>query len=468
MRAGRDDILRPVIVNTTSHAPTPAPYSLSLRDRAGVRGSREWLSILLVLGTLTPLAVRADSPLHASSARLQFWQDAKLGLFIHWGPWSQSENGLIWSIETTKDPAQRARWLDLYKTFNPAKFDPDEWAKTAGDAGMKYVVFTTQHHDGFCNFDTALSDYRITAPDCPYSKSPRPDVTAEIVRAFRARKMKVGLYYSLIDWHHPDGAWHHNTAIDETFVRAHPDRWRAFAAHQAGQVRELLTHYGPIDILWFDVGWPKDAAPDARSMLRDVRTLQPDILVNDRGTLDFADFVTPEQGIPNPVPPGPWETCITISEGNGFWYKGPDAKYKSTPALIRILAEVVSRGGNLLLNIGPRSDGSFPPEETERLKELGQWLGTNCEAIYGTSRSPLADVPAWGRVTRKGSSLYLIVLDPPKSGSPLHLALPQKVTGAHLLTDARPLHVQSTPGAIDVVLPPATDDLPRVVRIEVE
>lgn len=397
---------------------------------------------------------------HAPAQPLQRWRDAKLGIFIHFGPWSQTGNGLIWPINLTDSAQERSRYLDLYKTFNPIHFDANQWAEAARRSGARYVVFTTKHHDGFCNFDTALTDSRITGPACPYSSSPHPDITGELIKAVRDHGLLVGLYYSHVDWRHPDGVWHEHAKIDESFVATHPDRWQNFVAYEKGQVRELLTHYGRIDLFWFDVRWPRTGSADALPMLRMMRQLQPDLLINDRGTDGFADYSTPEQGIPNPVPPGPWESCITISQGDGFWYKGPQARYKSSTDLIRLLADVVSKGGNLLLNLGPRPDGTLVPEETQRLDELGRWLARNGEAIYGTTRGGLKEVPSWGRVTRRGSRLYLIVFDWPKPGTPLRLKSAEGVHRAYLLTENKPLsfHPAGDGSGIELELPPLPPD----------
>jgi alpha-L-fucosidase len=402
---------------------------------------------------------------HAPPDKLHRWQDAKFGLFVHFGPWSQTSSGLIWPLATTDSETQRKQWFALNQSFNPTGFNPDEWSRIAKESGAKYVVFTTKHHDGFCNFDTAFTDYRITAPSCPYSRSEHPDITAALVKSLRARDLMVGLYYSHIDWHHPDGGWFRNTAVDETFVGAHPDRWKRFAEYESNQVTELLTRYGPIDILWFDVRLPKDASPDARQMLARVRQLQPGILLNDRGTLEFGDFVTPEQGIPNPLPQKPWETCITITQGNGFWYKGENAQYKSTADLIRLLCDVASKGGNLLLNVGPRPDGTFTRDETQRLLEMGDWLRTNGPAVYETTASPLSETPAWGRITRKGTSLFCIIFTRPPPGSPLHIKLPYHVNRASPLGPGA--SAQATPDGFDVSFS-HPDELPPAIRVDVD
>ena len=403
------------------------------------------LAVTFVFASAARPAGAAEA-LHAPLEQKAAWDAAKFGLFFHFGPWSQTGNGSIWTIAKAKDPQEQQRYLDLYRTFNPTRFDADNWAKGARESGAKYVVFTTKHHDGFCNFDSALTDFKSTSPDCPYSKSAHPDLTAEFVRAMRAQKLVVGLYYSHIDWHHPNGNWDRNTVVDEAFIRNHPTEWRNFAAYERGQVLELLTRYDAIDSLWFDVFWPHDGAEDARQMMQMVRSIQPNLLINDRGTAEYADYETPEQGIPNPLPAGAWESCITISEGDGFWYKGSGAKYKSTETLVRLLVDIVSKGGHLLLNVGPRGDGSWPPEESERLAAIGKWLTRNGAAIYGSSPSTLKSVPDWGRFTQNGSRIYAIVFDPTRSS----IALPKdlNVHTAHLLDGGAALEVTQPSTAI--------------------
>jgi len=373
--------------------------------------------LLVLLGSLT---AADDVPKNAPPERIKWWRSLKFGMFIHWGPWSQMGRGGIFRGRNTKGERvwtaeQIASFLNLYRTFNPVKFDPRRWARIAREAGMRYVVFTTKHHDGFCNFDTALTDFRITSPECPYHTNPNADITRAIVEAFRAEGLAIGLYYSHPDQHHPDGVWwsrHWNYEPD--FVKRFPDRWKRFIEFERGQVKELLTKYGKIDIFWFDISLPKEGWSDTVEMLKMMRRLQPDIIIDNRGTGEFADFSTPEQQVPETPPLGAWETSMTISEGGGYWYKGPNAKYKSSKKLIQILCEVVSKGGNYLLNVGPRPDGTIPPQEVERLKDMGKWLKANGEAIYGASASPFRYPADWGYVTRKGQRLYLIVCKPPK------------------------------------------------------
>lgn len=396
----------------------------------------------------------------APPARVQWWQNQKFGLFIHWGPWAQTGKGEIWPIvDKRTSAAQRARYFDLYKTFNPAHFDPRRWMRLARRAGMRYVVFTTKHHDGFCNFDTATTDYRVTAPACPFSHRPDPDITARVVAAARAAGFGVGLYFSHYDWHNPDGAWHRARWDYIPDMAEHaPARWRRFVAYEKTQVKELMTHYGKIDILWFDGNWRKSGGQtDVLPMLQMVRKLQPGILMDDRGTLDWGDFRTFEQKVPKKPPQGPWETNMTVSKGPGYWYNGPHAQYKSTGRLIRTLVKVVARGGNLLLDVGPRGDGRIAEPAIARLRGIGDWLAKNGDAIYGTR--PGGFHPAWGYVTRKPGALFALVTRWPANGR-LQVPLGQgsRVKSATLLATGAPLALERGGHAVLVKLPADSPD----------
>lgn len=395
---------------------------------------------------LKPQGVRGETM--STVERMEEWNDWKFGLFIHWGQWSEAHRGAIWDIMRVYSPEERAEALEYYKRFNPVNYDPAMWASVAKRAGMKYVSFVTKHHDGFCNFDTKTTPLTITNPDCPYSKSKNPDLTGELIKAFRAEGLGIGLYFSHIDWHHADGVWH-STRVDSVkdFVKNHPDRWANFVEFEKAQVRELMTNYGNIDIMWFDISWPtggyskvyqdKVVQQSAFDLCKMIREINPNTIINDRGTDIYGDFATPEQFVPGKPPGDYWETNMTISEGRGFWYKGEDATYLGVDALVLKLADICSKGGNLLLNVGPKPDGSLAQGEVDALLGVGEWMDVNGEAIYGTKGSPWGDAPSWGRMTIKGQRLYAIVFEWPQSGI-LDLPLDAKqITAARALTGSK-------------------------------
>ena len=400
-----------------------------------------------------PSAAAAPSD-RAPTDALARWQAMKLGLFIHFGPWSQTGHGSIWDIALDPDPTRKQSWFDLFKTFNPRSLDASQWAKLARTAGCKYVMFTTKHHDGFCLFDTHLTPFRITAPECPYSAAPNPDITRQIADSFRAQGLAVGLYYSNLDWHALPAGFTDSGKLDPRFPITHPTEWKQFVTFMNGQVQELLTGYGRIDEFWFDIPWPDPIADYFLPMMQTMRRLQPRVIINDRAPDQFADFTTFEQEIPTHPVAGPWETCMTISEGTGFWYKGSDAKYKSARQLVRLLAETCAKGGNLLLNIGPRGDGTLAPEEIDRLAALGAWLSDNGQAIYHTTRGPDWPEP-WGAITRQGQRLYLIDVDPPAAGQSLVVAASMVPSRATLLSNGQALTVRPHPGGFEIDLPAA-------------
>jgi alpha-L-fucosidase len=403
----------------------------------------------------------------AAQERIDWWRDLKLGMFIHWGPWSQSGEGAIWKlVDTSTTPARRAELLGMYERFDAPAFDAAAWARLARRVGMKYVVFTTKHHDGFCNFDTRESDFRVTA--LGNGRGPG-DVTAKVVEAFRREELGIGLYYSHLDWHHPDGVWHKRRWDHvPSLARRYPQRWRRFVDFETAQVRELLTRYEPVDILWFDGTWHSGGVDaDVAPMLAMARDLQPGVLINDRGTLGYADFTTSEQEVPSPTPQGPWETSVTISEGLGYWYKGPDAHYKSGADLVALLIRVVAGGGNLLINVGPRPDGTLVPEEVASLEGLGSWLKVNGEAIYGTRPAATSVLP-WGYATAKPGELYFIVTDWPEAGSAVAASLPWRPRRAYLLASGEdvPFSYDAAASSVKLALPadpPAP--LPAVVVV---
>lgn len=338
------------------------------------------------------------------------WQDLKFGFFVHWGAYSVWGCRESWPMVATpgnkfpdwgrheipaweecgKDmEAFRQRYWALNKQFNPTEFNAEAWADLAKQAGMKYFVFTTKHHDGFAMYDTKFSDYKITAPDCPYHTSPTADVTKHLFDAFRAKDFKIGAYYSKPDWHHDDFWWKERTAVgrDANYsVTEHPVRWERFVQFTHNQIDELMSNYGEIDILWFDGMWVAEKSKwqdlRMRHIARDARKKQPGLMVVDRMIHGrYENYLTPEQRIPPVALDYPWETCMTM--GNRWSYK-PDDEFKSTATCIHMLVDVVSKGGNFLLNLGASPEGWFHPTAVKQMKEIGAWMDINGGAIHGS------------------------------------------------------------------------------------
>ncbi len=391
----------------------------------------------------------------ARDARMKWWRDARFGMFIHFGLYSQPAG--VWA---GKDWPGAGEWLlhnakadpieyekTLLPTFNPVKFDAKEWADLARDAGMKYVVITTKHHDGFALWDSKVSDYDVMAT--PFKR----DIMKELSDAVRADGLTMCWYHSIMDWHHPDylprREWDKRPADAASYPR--------YVEYMNAQLRELLMNYGPIGILWFDGEWENTWNHDLGKRTDDfVRSLQPTIIVNNRvdtgraGMEGFSadeksrgDYGTPEQTIPpNGMPGRDWETCMTM---NGTWgFKLSDTRWKSAQDLIRKLCDIASKGGNFLLNVGPRGDGTVPPESVERLHRMGAWMKMNGDAIYGTTASPFPRTLPWGRVTCKpgvtaGTAetvLNLFVFDWPKDGTLRLDGLRSDPMGVTVLGDA--------------------------------
>jgi len=317
--------------------------------------------------------------------RMAWWHEAKFGMFIHWGLYSvigQHE----WAMEVEGVPIPQ--YEILAKNFKSRPNAVREWAWLAKRAGQKYMVMTTKHHEGFCHWDTKLTDY------CAPKQGPGRDLVREFVDAARAEGLRVGFYYSLMDWHHPDGA------KCKTDLAAR----KRFVEYTHGLVRELMTNYGKIDVLWYDVDWP--LTPDeweSERMNQMVFELQPEIIVNNRNGLD-GDFSTPEQHIEASKAGRAWETCMTLNDSWGF-NRGDDA-WKTPKNIVDNLATCARGGGNYLLNIGPKPDGSIPEESVTALELVGKWLETNGKAIYGTERGQM-DWNTNANYTRRGNTLYI-------------------------------------------------------------
>ncbi|MFM9145072.1 MAG: alpha-L-fucosidase [Phycisphaerales bacterium] len=435
-------------------------------------------------------AVHAPPAVPPKDERLGWWRDARFGMFIHFGlysvpagTWDGKPVGGIgeWLLQNAKvDPIVYER--TLVPQFNPSRFDAREWARIAKDAGMGYVVITTKHHDGFALWDSAASDYDVMAT--PF----RRDIMRELADAVRADGMRMCWYHSIMDWHHPDyqprREWDRRPVDPASFPR--------YVEHMNAQLRELLTKYGDIGILWFDGEWEGTWNHDWGKKTDDfVRSLQPRIIVNNRvdsgraGMEGFSadehargDYGTPEQTIPpNGMPGKDWETCMTMNDTWG--YKSSDQNWKSAQTMIRMLCDIASKGGNFLLNVGPKGDGTIPQESVERLARMGEWMRVNGESIRGTQASPFTKKLPWGRATmrsRRGewrdvTLLYLHVFDWPADGTLRLEGIANAAGGAQVLgANDRTPAVKQDAGAIVVSglgTTPADPDC-TVVRIDLK
>ncbi|PWU67306.1 alpha-L-fucosidase [Gracilibacillus dipsosauri] len=335
--------------------------------------------------------------------RLEWFKDQKLALMMHWGPYSQiglveswalSDEDGDWSrddVDWTDDMEEfKRQYFDLNKTFNPIRFQPEKWAQLAAEAGFKYLIFTTKHHDGFSMWDTHETDYKITGKDCPFHKHKYADITRNVFDAFRDKGIAIAAYFSKADWHTPY-YWAPGMDRKQHMWRGpsydpdqYPWMWERFISFTHHQIMELITKYGRIDILWLDAGWVGKRNQDIRlgEVVEEARRHQPWLLTADRtvGGI-YENYITPEQTVPTHPINVPWESCITIA--TSFSYKFED-KYKTLREIIHTLIEIVAKGGNLALNVPPQPDGRLPRKAIERLKKMGAWLKVHGEAIYGT------------------------------------------------------------------------------------
>jgi len=427
--------------------------------------------------------------------RMDWWRDARFGMFIHWGvyslpagTWDGRQIGGIgeWIMNRAKIPV--ADYQRMAKDFNPIKYNPDAWVRMARDAGMKYIVITSKHHDGFALFETKASKWNVVDATV-YGK----DLLKPLAEACRKYGIKLGFYYSQAqDWNNPGGAaarkitkegWANpDSVIIDAYTKEHKGHWdpaqekKTFDQYIDGvavpEVRELLTNYGDIAVLWWDT--PTNMTDEAATKLQSLLALQPSIITNDRlKRPNFpGDHKTPEQKIPNLVDLDgtDWETCMTM---NGTWgYKSYDHNYKSAETLIHNLLDIASKGGNFLLNVGPTSEGEFPPESVDLLAKIGAWMKINGEAVYGTSASPwgLFD---WGRCTKKvtknGTSLYFSVFQWPTDGKLVIPGVKNSVVSAKLLaTGAKVKSTLTKDGNLTLTLPAtAPDPVATVIRVDV-
>jgi alpha-L-fucosidase len=456
-------------------------------------------SILMIFSACSNKEVaESNEPYHWPSdpevgAKLVEWQDWKFGVIIHWGPYS--EWGIVesWSLCPEDEPwcERRGPYAADYYTyvkeyekirhsFNPIHFDPEKWAEACAKAGMKYLVFTTKHHDGFCMFDSKHTNYKITDSGSVFSPNPKSNIAEEVFKAFRAQKMGIGVYFSKPDWHHRDYWWPYFPVFDRNVnydPQKYPEKWDSFKQFTFNQLEELMTGYGDVDILWLDGGWVRPEGtltPETRPWLgknqwtQDIdmpaiakmaRKHQPGLLLVDRTVHgEFENYRTPEQQIPDKKPDYPWESCITL--GDSWYSTGPRERYKSASWAIHTLVKIVAKGGNLLLGIGPDKTGAMVPEVYERLEAIGQWMDVNAEAIYESKPLSPYESGKWCFTQSKdGKVRYAFYLKDEDESLPEKLELPAEfihnTIELQLLGYPEKLETQKTNGSFWVTLPEA-------------
>ncbi len=444
------------------------------------------ISILTASITLSGFSQKVTHNPHANEtieerdARMQWWRDAKFGLFMHWGPSSVAGIEISWARESHPfdHPGRHEKMSDetydqLYKSFNPVKFNADKWMKLAKQAGFKYIVFTAKHHDGFSMYHTELRDYNIA--NTPFSR----DICKELADAAHKYGLKLGWYYSTRDWSHPDYLVGDNKKYNEFYE---------------GQVRELLTNYGEVDIMWFDhtAGtWEDYSIPQLFDMMYE---LQGDkLLVNNRAArfikreqgkkyepddpdlkkLVLGDFDTPEQKIGKFQTHRAWESCMTMTRcsresGGGGWSYRPDGTTISYKEAVQTLVHTVVGDGNLLLNVGPLPTGKFPADQVKILKKMGKWLEENGESIYGTRGGPVPN-GAWGGMAFKDNRIYVHILNWPEDGSPLVVPAPdEKITG-HSGLNVKDPKVKVTAEGLQIDIPlKGRNEIDSIIVLETE
>jgi alpha-L-fucosidase len=446
------------------------------------------LFTILLLLALTAGFPRAQSVKETPAQRDQrmaWWRDARFGMFIHWGLYAvpageyegtRSKEIGEWIMSWANIP--RAKYEPFAARFNPVKFDAAEWVATAKNAGMKYIVITSKHHDGFAMFDSAVSDYDIV-DRTPYKNDPMAALSAEAKKA----GLHFCFYYSIMDWHHPsqyvDAPDKDRTAGNHQ-NKMLPGQKPVYVAYMKAQLKELVTKYDP-DVLWFDGEWVDWwTEEDGQDLYAYVRGLKPSIIINNRvgkgrkgmeglnrSDREYSgDFGTPEQQIPaNGIPGVDWESCMTMNDTWGF--KSYDTNWKSAQEIVRNLIDIASKGGNYLLNVGPTAEGEIPTASQERLAAVGRWMQVNGEAIYGTTASPFKEQLSFGRATSKNGRLYLHVFDWPPDGKltvPAWGALPKK---AWVVATKADVPVTAAGGTVTLAVPSAAaDPIATVIALE--
>jgi alpha-L-fucosidase len=450
--------------------------------------------LLMVISSLLPRLGRCEVPPAAAGeetseqrdARMRWWRDARFGMFIHWGLYAIPAGE--WNGRPVPDLGEWimnnadiavADYEALASQFNPVKYDPAAWVRAAKDAGMKYVVITSKHHDGFCLFDTQATDWDVV-DSTPY----RQDLLVPLARECRKQGLHFGVYYSIMDWHHPSQT-RGEKAYNPTQIV--PSRKQEYVQYVRSQLKGLLDLCDP-EILWFDGEWPKWwTEQDGRELYAYLRELKPRLVINNRiakrrrnmltaeeNAPDWnyiGDFGTPEQQIPATGTPGvDWETCMTINRTWGF--KKDDHDWKSPETLIRHVVDIASKGGNFLLNVGPTAEGEIPAASIDRLEAIGRWMRANGESIYGTTASPFPAL-SWGRCTKRvgedGTTLYLHVFDWPEDGRLRVPSLRSSVSQSRLLAAGETLALEREGDDVLVTVPEGpSDPVDTVIVLEVD
>ncbi len=441
---------------------------------------KKLFTIILFASILFPAVTFTQPESKAQhDSRMQWWREARFGMFIHWGLYAVPAgewNGKTGYGEWIRTSAEIP--LDTYdhfrEQFNPVKFNADEWVKMAKDAGMKYIVITSKHHDGFCMFDSKQTDFNIM--NTPFHHDPMRD----LADACHKYGLKFCFYYSIMDWHYPDYLPRRDWEKDRPVTGAD---FRKYGDYMKAELKELLTNYGDIGVLWFDGEWEKNWNEKlGKEIYSWCRSLQPNIIINNRvgaGRMDMegltkegsfgGDFGTPEQEIPATGLPGvDWETCMTMNDHWG--YNKNDKNFKSAKELIRMIADIASKGGNYLLNVGPTAEGMIPPESIDRLAKVGEWMKVNGESIYGTQPGPFR-LTDWGRCTRKeipgGVRLYIHIFNWPGSGKLILTGILNKPVKAYLLADKdkSSLGIIREDDALEISLPAESPDKINTVLV---
>ncbi len=441
---------------------------------------------LILLTTLPSLADSSvnylEESAEARAERMEWFKDARFGMFIHWGVYAvhggtyqgAPVRGISeWIMHRAGIPVED--YEEYARMFNPRFFDAEQWVDIAAEAGMKYIVITSKHHDGFALWDSQVSDWDIMDAS-PF----RRDILKELAEACAARGIRLCFYHSIMDWHHPDAQGINYPNYNDP-GRTNPNFPDYVANYMKPQLKELLEGYGPIGILWFDGEWISDYTTEmGKDVYQFVRELQPEIIINnrvDKGRQgmagldregDFAgDYGTPEQEIPDTGLKGvDWESCMTMNDSWGW--KAPDQNWKSAEHLIQNLIDIVSKGGNYLLNVGPTHEGLIPQPSVERLQVMGAWLQANGESIYGATASPF-EKPSWGRYTRKGNTLYAHIFDWPTEGFLYvpYMEQAPEFSQATLLPTGKVLEVDRGDKGLVVKLPKVHKESPAtVIRLD--